>query len=151
MNEDMKQRRLALLQEHFDSEVDREFDRTVATFADTPRYEIMPTGQIYEGEEAVIAYHTAQRNAFPDQHQENVRFHFADDEVISEFELVGTNTGEFMGGAPTGKSFRVPLVAVFSFDGDKITNERVYLDLLTMLRQIDRLDLLSTMGGDAMV
>ncbi|HVJ95369.1 MAG TPA: ester cyclase [Acidimicrobiia bacterium] len=139
---DLRERRLALLEEHFASEVDQEFERTIATFAGHPRYEIVPTGQVHDGEEAVLAYHRAQRGAFPDQRHENVRMHVADDDtIISEFDLLGTNLGEFMGGAPTGKSFRVPVVAVFFFEGDKITNERVYLDLASMLTQIGRTDL----------
>ena len=139
---ELRERRLALLDEHFASEVDQEFDRTIATFAGHPRYEIVPTGQVHDGEEAVLAYHRAQRGAFPDQRHENVRMHVADDDtIISEFDLLGTNLGEFMGGAPMGKSFRVPVVAVFFFEGDKITNERVYLDLASMLTQIGRTDL----------
>lgn len=139
---ELKERRLALLEEHFASEVDQEFERTIATFAGHPRYEIVPTGQVHDGEEAVLAYHRAQRGAFPDQRHENVRMHVADDDtIISEFDLLGTNLGEFMGGAPTGKAFRVPVVAVFFFDGDRITNERVYLDLASMLTQIGRTDL----------
>src|SRR3546814_1886166 len=56
---------------------------------------------------------------------ENVRIHLADDDtVITEFDLLGTNTGEFLGLPPTGRSFRVPVIAVFAFDGDRITNER---------------------------
>lgn len=143
LDPDLRARRLALLDEHFASEVDKEFDRTLATFAGTPRYEIVPTGQVHEGDEAVVAYHTAQRGAFPDQRHENVVMHVADDDtIIAEFDLLGTNLGPFLGGEPTGKAFRVPTIAVFSFDGDRITNERVYLDLSTMFRQIGRTDLL---------
>ena len=144
---DLRERRLALLEEHFASEVDQEFDRTIATFAGHPRYEIVPTGQVHDGEEAVLAYHRAQRGAFPDQRHENVRMHVADDDtIISEFDLLGTNLGEFMGGAPTGKAFRVPVIAVFFFDGDKITNERVYLDLASLLTQIGRTDLFALLS-----
>lgn len=143
MNENLRERRLALLEEHFASEVDKEFDRTLDTFKDTPRYEIMPTGQVHEGVEAVLNYHRAQREAFPDQRHENVQFHFTDDAVIAEFDLIGSNLGTFMGMPPTGKSFRVATIAVFSFDEDKITNERVYLDIATLLGQIGRLDLLT--------
>jgi len=65
---------------------------------------------------------------------------------VSEFDLLGTNTGEFMGSAPTGRSFRVPVIAVFTFHGDRITNERVYLDLASLLRQVGREDLLPLVG-----
>ena len=105
----------------------------------------MPTGQVHDGDEAVLAYHRNQRLAFPDQRHENARFHVADDDtIIAEFDLIGTNTGPFLGGEPTGKAFRVPTIAVFSFEGDRITNERVYLDLVSLLSQIDRLDVITT-------
>ncbi len=137
---DLRQRRLALLEEHFASEVAQDFDRTLATFNGHPRYEIMATGQVYDGDAEVLAYHRNQRTAFPDQRHENVRFHFADDAVIAEFDLLGTNRGEFLGLPPTGEAFRIPVIAVFFFEDDRITNERVYLDTASMLTQIGRRD-----------
>ena len=147
ISEELRRRRLELLEEHFASEVAQEFDRTLATFAGHPRYEIMATGQIYDGADEVLAYHRNQRGAFPDQRHENVRHHVADDSVIAEFDLLGTNLGEFYGVPPTGKAFRVPVIAVFFFDGDRITNERIYLDLASLLAQIGRSDLLALAGG----
>lgn len=142
--DDLKERRLAVLDVHFQSEIDHDWDLCLSTFSGTPRYEIVPTGQVHEGPDAVRAYHAAQRTAFPDQRHENVRFHHADDDtMIAEFDLLGTNTGPFMGLEPTGKAFRVPTCAVFSFDDDTgIVNERVYLDLVTLLSQIGRPELL---------
>lgn len=148
MNEtDLRSRRLAVLEEHFASEVAKEFDRTLATFAGHPRYEIMATGQVYDGDDEVLAYHRNQRTAFPDQRHDGVHFHFADDAVIAEFDLLGTNLGAFYGMPPTGKAFRVPVIAVFFFDGDRITNERIYLDTASLLRQIGRSDLLALAGS----
>ena len=145
--DDLRRRRLEVLDEHFRSEIDHDWDACLATFKDVPRYEMVATGQVHEGADAVVAYHTAQRTAFPDQRHENVRMHVSDDDtIIAEFDLLGTNLGEFLGGAPTGKAFRVPTIAVFSFDGDRITNERVYLDLASLLSQIGRGDLLSLVG-----
>jgi len=146
--DDLRQRRLAILEEHFRSEVDQEFDRTLATFAGRPHYEIMATGQVYDGDEEVLTYHRRQRTAFPDQRHENVRHHFADDAVISEFDLLGTNLGELYGLPPTGRAFRVPVVAIFFFDGDRIVNERIYLDTASMLGQIGRADILAFAGTD---
>lgn len=145
--DEMRQRRLAVLEEHFRSEIDHDWDACLATFRDVPRYEIVATGQIHEGRDEVVAYHRAQRTAFPDQRHENVRMHVADDDtIVSEFDLLGTNTGEFLGMAPTGSAFRVPVIAVFSFDEDRITNERVYLDSASLLRQIGHEDLLPIAG-----
>lgn len=143
----LRERRLRVLEEHFQSEVDHDWDRCLATFRDVPRYEIVPTGQVHEGRDAVVAYHRTQRTAFPDQRHEHVRMHVADDDtVIAEFDLLGTNTGEFMGLPPTGRAFRVAVIAVFTFDGDRITNERVYLDSASLLRQIGREELLPLAG-----
>ena len=142
MNDHVRQQRLAILEEHFQSEIDKEFDRTLATFNGHPRYEIMATGQVFDGDEEVLAYHRRQRTAFPDQRHENVRFHFSDDAVIAEFDLLGTYLGEFYGMPPNGKTFRVPVIAVFFFDGERITNERIYLDSASVLTQIGRSEIL---------
>lgn len=145
---ELRARRLEVLAEHFQSEIDHDWAACLATFAGHPRYEIMATGQIHDGDDAVLAYHRSQRVAFPDQRHENVRMHVADDDtVIAEFDLLGTNTGEFFGLPPTGRSFRVPTIAVFFFDGDRITNERVYLDVATLLTQIGRTELLALAGN----
>lgn len=147
MDDELRDRRLAVLDEHFRSEIDHDWDACLATFRDVPRYEIVATGQVHEGRDAVVAYHTAQRQAFPDQRHENVRMHVADDDtIVSEFDLLGTNTGEFLGLPPTGRAFRVAVIAVFAFDGDRITNERVYLDSASLLRQIGRDELLPIAG-----
>jgi steroid delta-isomerase-like uncharacterized protein len=148
LDDELRRRRLAVLEEHFASEVDQRFDDTLSTFNGHPRYEIMATGQIYDGDDEVLAYHRRQRTAFPDQRHENVRYHFAVDSVVTEFDLLGTNLGEFYGMAPTGQSFRVPVIAVFFFDGDRITNERVYLDSASLLTQIGRGDLLAFASND---
>lgn len=147
MQDDLRRRRLAMLERHFEAEVAHDWDACIATFNGHPRYEIVPTNAVHDGEEAVRRYHRSQRVAFPDQRHENVRFHVADDDtVIAEFDLLGTNTGTFLGAPPTGRSFRVPTIAVFAFDGERICNERVYLDLAALLGQIGRIDVLTGSG-----
>ena len=94
-----------------------------------------------------MGYYLTTRTAFPDQRHENARFHATDDAVIVEFDLLGTNLGEFYGLPPTGKSFRVPVIAVFSFEGDRLTNERIYFDAATLVNQIGRGELLELLGA----
>jgi steroid delta-isomerase-like uncharacterized protein len=143
---DLRRRRLELIREHMDTEVTQEFDRTLATFNGHPRYEIMPTGRVYDGDDEVMGYYRMTRTAFPDQRHDNVRYHVTDATVIVEFELLGTNLGEFYGLPPTGKAFRVPIIAVFFFDGDRIVNERVYFDSASLLTQIGRGEVLTLVG-----
>lgn len=133
----LRERREAIVREHMESENVHDFDTTLATF-DHPRYEIMPTGDVYDGAEEVSEYFRTTRAAFPDQRNENAVFHHADDAVIVEFDLLGTHDGELRGIPPTGKSFRCRLVALFLFEdgGDRITCERVYFDQATIAQQL---------------
>ncbi len=146
IDEELVAKRLKTLEIHFQSEIDHDWQACIDTFHGEPRYEIVPLGQIHEGVEAVTEYHRAQRTAFPDQRHENVRMHPSTDAIVAEFDLLGTNTGEFMGMAPTGKAFRVPVVAVFQFEGELVTNERVYLDVASLVKQVGREELLPFIG-----
>jgi steroid delta-isomerase-like uncharacterized protein len=150
LDDDLRLRRLEIIREHMDTEVTKEFDATLATFKTNgqghPHYEIMATGQVYDGDDEVMGYYLTTRTAFPDQRHENARFHVSDDAVIVEFDLLGTNLGEFYGMPPTGKSFRVPLIAVFFFEDDRIVNERIYFDTASLVTQIGRGELLALAG-----
>jgi steroid delta-isomerase-like uncharacterized protein len=143
ISEELRNRRLEVVEEHFRTEVAQEFDRTLATFNGHPHYEIIPTGQVFDGDEEVMGYYRTTRAAFPDQRHDNVRLHVADDAIIAEFDLLGTNLGEFYGLPPTGKAFRVPVIAVFFFEEDRIVNERIYFDTASLLTQIGRSDMLA--------
>jgi steroid delta-isomerase-like uncharacterized protein len=147
MDQALRQRREAVVLEHFQSEVDQDFDRTLRTFAH-PHYEIMATGQVYDGPDEVMGYYRATRTAFPDQRHDDLRLHHADDVVIVEFDLLGTNDGPFYGRPPTGRAFRVPVVALFFFEGDRIVNERVYFDSASLVTQIGQGDLLASRAGE---
>jgi steroid delta-isomerase-like uncharacterized protein len=133
----LRERREAIVREHMESENVHDFDTTLATF-DHPRYEIIPTGDVYDGREAVSEYFRTTRAAFPDQRNENAVLHHADDAVIVEFDLLGTHEGVLRGIPPTGKSFRCRMVAFFLFEdgGDRITCERVYFDQATIAQQL---------------
>ncbi len=133
----LDQRRLELVREHMLSENEHRFEDTLSTF-DHPRYEIVGTGDVYDGTDAVTEYYRASRAAFPDQRNENTLLHAAEDAVIAEFDLVGTHLGELRGIPPTGRSFRCRMCAVFEFErgGEKIVCERVYFDQGTIAQQL---------------
>jgi steroid delta-isomerase-like uncharacterized protein len=133
----LRDRREAVVVEHMESENHHDFDTTIGTF-DHPRYEIVPTGEVYDGEEEVRAYFAESRTAFPDQRNELIEMHHADDSVIVEFDLLGTHLGPLRGLPPTGRSFTIRSLAIFVFaEGtDRITCERVYFDTATIFRQL---------------
>jgi steroid delta-isomerase-like uncharacterized protein len=134
---DVDQRRLAIVREHMESENRHEFDVTLATF-DHPRYEIIPTGEVFDGPDEVARYFQITREAFPDQRNENASLLLAQDAVIAEFDLLGTHRGELRGIPPTGRSFRCRVCAIFEFGpgSDHIICERVYFDAATIMQQL---------------
>jgi steroid delta-isomerase-like uncharacterized protein len=135
LSPDLRARREAVVLEHMESENVHDFDTTIATFGH-PRYELVATGDVYDGEEAVRAYFAESRRAFPDQRNELVALHHADDAVIVEFDLLGTHLGPLRALPSTGRAIRCRMSAHFVFEGDRLVCERVFFDQLTIMRQL---------------
>ncbi len=122
------------MREHMESEKRHEFDATLATFGH-PSYEIVPTGDVFDGPAEVMAYFQETRTAFPDQRNELVEMHHADDSLIVGFDLKGT-LGSFRGLPSTGRAFTCRTLVIFEFEGEGIVCERVYFDSATILAQL---------------
>jgi steroid delta-isomerase-like uncharacterized protein len=133
----LRERRLEIVRRHMASENELDFETTLATF-DHPRYELVATGQVFDGPDEVSDYYRTSRGAFPDQRNDNVVLTYAEDAVVAEFDLSGTHLGSLGGVAPTGRTFRCRMCALFLFPpgGDHIVGERVYFDQGTVLRQL---------------
>jgi ketosteroid isomerase-like protein len=124
-----RQQREDVLRAHMESENEQRFDDTIATFAH-PRYELVATGEVFDGEAAVRGYYRTSRARVPDQRNEVIAVHHTDDAVIVEFWLRGTPAG----GTAT---FECRMTALFVFDdSDRITCERVYWDRQTIAAQL---------------
>lgn len=128
-------RREAIVLEHMDSENRQDFDATIGTFSH-PRYELVPTGDVFDGEAEVRGYFAESRAAFPDQRNELIAMHHADDAVIVEFDLLGTHLGRLRALPPTGRSIRCRMTAFFLFEGEQLVCERVYFDQQSIMRQL---------------
>jgi steroid delta-isomerase-like uncharacterized protein len=131
----LREAREAIVREHLESENRHDYRATIATF-DHPRYELIGTGDVFDGGHEVAAYFEETRTAFPDQRNEVLALHHADDAVLLEAMLYGTHLGPFRGLPATGRSFRMQFMAVFLFEEDRLVCERVYLDAGTILRQL---------------
>jgi steroid delta-isomerase-like uncharacterized protein len=131
----MRTRREEIVREHVESENRHDGPATLATF-EHPRYEIVATGEVFDGAEAVQALYDENYGAFPDFTASLERVHHADDSVIGEGTITGTHLGPYRGLPPTGREMRLPICAVFVFDEDRLLSERVYFDLGTLLRQL---------------
>src|SRR5438309_530319 len=116
-SDEVRRARERLVREHMESENRHEFGVTMGTFHH-PRYEIVPTGDVYDGEVEVSAYFEETRAAFPDQRNELIALYHSDDAVIVELMLRGTHEGSLRGFEATGRSFECRVVALFMFEED---------------------------------
>ena len=137
-SDELRARREAVVRRHMEAENEHDFDAVLATFAH-PRYELMATGQVYDGEAEVREYFKVSRTSFPDQRNELVSIRSTDDGVVVELDLLGTHLGPLGDAEPTGRAFRSRMCALFLFEdgGDGIVCERVYFDRGDILRQLD--------------
>ena len=132
----VRERREQIVREHMESENVHDYDTTFGTF-EHPRYELIATGEVHDGEDEVRAYFAETRTAFPDQRNELIALHHADDAVIVEFMLRGTHLGRLRTLPPTGRRFEARITAFFLFEGeDELVCERVYFDAGTILQQL---------------
>jgi steroid delta-isomerase-like uncharacterized protein len=134
-SDELRRKREEIVVEHMESENRHEFDLTLETF-DHPRYELIGTGDVYDGAEEVAAYFEETRTAFPDQRNELIAMHHSDDAVIVEAMLYGTHLGSLRGLPATGRKFEMRFCALFLFDEDRLMCERVYFEPGTILRQL---------------
>lgn len=135
LDEKLRATRERTVREHMDSEDRHDFAATLATFHH-PRYELIATGEVYDGPEEVTRYYDEIHTAFPDAHNDVLAVHHSDDTVVVEATLKGTNSGAFRGLPPTGREIAVQGASIFVFEEDRLVCERIYFDSVTMLRQL---------------
>jgi steroid delta-isomerase-like uncharacterized protein len=127
-----------------------DINRAVAAFAEgMATYDVIPLRPILGTPDGEVTHPTAQEvhdhlaeltTGFPDLELVVHRIHHADVALIVEGEQIATHTGPWNGLEPTGHRIAVPAAVFYRFDGDRMTNETVYFDLATMMRQLGVLD-----------
>ncbi|MDH3707904.1 MAG: nuclear transport factor 2 family protein [Acidimicrobiia bacterium] len=132
VDDDRRSWREALVREHMRAENEQRWDDVMTTLS-SPRYELVASGQVFDGDAQVREYWLRGRELVPDQRNELIALHHGDDSVIAEFWLRGTHRG---GPDATGHTFEARMVAVFEFDDTGIVCERVYWDRQTINEQL---------------
>ena len=132
---DLRALREATVREHMSAENDHEFDRCIAAFGH-PRYEIMATGEVWDGSDGVKTFLLENKEAFPDFAFEPEDWHHAENAVVVEGRFRGTHDGSWRGLPATGRKIDFPLIIVFKFEDEKLVCERTYFDIGTPLQQL---------------
>lgn len=118
--DDVRARRERLLTAHVDAENISDVDAVIATFSH-PRYELVPTGEVFDGEAEVRRYYREKESRARFRYEVAALYH-GDDAVIVEVRNFSTAEPP-----PSRREF--PSLAIFYFDADDLlTCERVYWD-----------------------
>lgn len=118
------------------AEMAADLDRTLATFAGVPEYDIVPLHGVRRGDSAVRELLGHLLGAFPDLILEIVVLRHCVDAVVIEGVMHGTHLGVYAGIPASGKTMDLRAAVFFHFNGDGLTRETVYYDELTLLAQL---------------
>jgi steroid delta-isomerase-like uncharacterized protein len=121
--------------EHVQAENRHDVAASVATFH-TPCYRVMPMGIVHDGKEAVGELVSGIFKGFPNFTVDVDKTYHSEEAVILEVRMKGTHLGDWAGLKATGRSMDVPVVCIFEFDGDRLTCEKVYFDMSTLVNQL---------------
>lgn len=139
--------RATLLNKMWDEHCNYEFsahdvDATMKTMTEQPYVNHIPTMTGGTGQVALRKFYSEHfiPNLPPDTEVKLVSRTIGETKVVDEIIFCCTHDRkiDFMipGIAPTGLRLEVPMVAIVTFEGDKIANEHIYWDQATVLVQL---------------
>ena len=110
----------------------------VAAFmAEDVTYEDLAQGAVYRGRDGVAGYVGATDVWSSDYRFVVVTAQSDGAAYAIEWEMLGTDTGEVGGAAPTGKPYRIRGASIGTLDGDgRIVTNRDYFNLADYLAQV---------------
>lgn len=146
VDDDLRRRREEICVGHMDAENAHRFDDAIGFFA-RARYDIVATGERYDGASRLGELMHENVTAFPDFHYEVERLHHADEAIVVEGRFRGTHGGTWRGLPATGRRVDFPMLIVFPFEGEAMMGERIFFDLNTALRQLGVARDPNTIGG----
>ena len=115
---------------HSIAEERRDVDGLVATLAPDCVYEIVPTGQRWDGHGGARRFYAELFGAFPDNVFALTDIVVGPQGVFEVATLTGTNTGPWAGSSPSGLPVRLRIIIHFPWDESTglFGGERIYFD-----------------------
>jgi predicted ester cyclase len=116
--------------DHSRAEDRRDLQGLIDTLAEDCVYEIVPTGQRWEGHAGARAFYLAFLGAFPDVTFDLQDIVIGPQGVIEVTRMTGTHRGAWAGQQPTGQQVDTLVVIHFPWDpaSGKFAGERIYYD-----------------------
>src|SRR5712691_10691218 len=110
--------RLKLCEEHARVENAHDVAAIMATLGRQPRY--VMNGTIIEGHEAIRDQYEgmgwSNAGGFSQLKVEATAWHVSEESIVVEALMSGTHSAEWQGIPATGRSFAIPVCAIFTFD-----------------------------------
>jgi predicted ester cyclase len=115
---------------HSIAEDRRNIDGLIATLAGDCVYEIVPTGQRWEGHAGARAFYTELFAAFPDNAFALTEIVVGPQGVMEVATLTGTNLGPWAGAPPSGLPVALEVLILFPWDPatERFLGERIWFD-----------------------
>ena len=114
-----------------------DLEAVLAYYTDDVYFEDVTVPEPCRNKEEMRQFMAVFYGAFPDLHIEVSNcLECGGGTVVAEYDLMGTHTGDFVGHAPTGRSFRIKAVSVYEHDGELFTRESVYYDSASLFGQL---------------
>lgn len=115
---------------HSIAEDRRDIEGLVATLAPDCAYEIVPSGQRWEGHEGARHFYAELFAAFPDNAFALSDIVIGPQGVMEVATLTGTNTGPWAGAAATGLPVALQVIILFPWDPatERFSGERIWFD-----------------------
>jgi steroid delta-isomerase-like uncharacterized protein len=128
--------RQAIVRRHLEAENAYRLADTLDTLTPDCLFEDVPLGERFTGHAGAAGYYQRWWRAFPDLTWVPRRRAFTEDGVVSELTARGTHKGDFWGLAATGRQIELPVTIFVTFAEGRMSGERLYYDLVTLLRQL---------------
>jgi predicted ester cyclase len=115
---------------HSIAEDRRDIDGLIATLAKDCVYEIVPTGQHWQGHDGARAFYTELFGAFPDNAFALSDIVIGPQGVMEVATLTGTNSGPWAGAEATGLPVSLQVLIFFPWDPatERFSGERIWFD-----------------------
>lgn len=123
---------------HSIAEDRRDLDGLIDTLAEDCVYEVVPTGQRWEGHDGARAFYTSFLGAFPDVHFDLQDIVIGPQGVIEVATMTGTHQGEWASLAPSGNAVELTIIIHFPWNptAGKFAGEKVYFDRSSLVDQV---------------
>jgi steroid delta-isomerase-like uncharacterized protein len=128
---------LEVVKAHMAAEDRQDIEATVATFTEDCYYRVPGLGIELRGKDAIRRWYRETFEAVPDFRNSDERYYESEGNIFFEANIEGTHSGTWAGWAPTGRTFKVPILVRIPIAADGLLEaEIVHFDNAGLFMQL---------------